>query len=329
LKDAPVPQDVRANINGTLKNLYGALAEDLKDRLNEWEIATAPELSGPLFDTIRAFSGGMQAADELAEQYRDTMKTIVHGASRVTIGFVPFVGPALDLCEAVTGHEYCMPSGRTLTTGERVFSGIGFGVGKLVKVWGGVKTAVISAEGKATAAGIVNLGEEVAEALAKAKIEKWKKLRGSIIASEQLKGDFEKKVVLHLIQEKQHKVLAMGDGVKDVLRLDTEAANASFKIPDFLSVSPQGGLVVSEAKFFDFTTQNIPADKVEEQLRSAMERLVKKNVAQDVERVQLIMPKNAKLGGGYKAKDGYLLAPDGKTVTMPGKPNLFVRILEI
>jgi hypothetical protein len=41
------------------------------------------------------------------------------------------------------------------------------------------------------------------------------------------------------------------------------------------------------------------------------------------------MPKNAKLGGGYKAKDGYLLAPDGKTVTMPGKPNLFVRILEI
>jgi hypothetical protein len=105
LKDAPVPQDVRANINGTLKNLYGVLAEDLKDRLNEWEAATAPELSGPLFDTIRAFSGGMQAADELAEQYRDTMKTIVHGASRVAIGFVPFVGPALDLCEAVTGHS--------------------------------------------------------------------------------------------------------------------------------------------------------------------------------------------------------------------------------
>jgi hypothetical protein len=47
----------------------------------------------------------MQAADELAEQYRDTMKTIVHGASRVAIGFVPFVGPALDLCEAVTGHS--------------------------------------------------------------------------------------------------------------------------------------------------------------------------------------------------------------------------------
>jgi hypothetical protein len=83
LKDAPVPQDVRANINGTLKTLYGSLAEDLKDRLNEWEAATSPELSGPLFDTIRAFSSGMQAADELAEQYRDTMKTIVHGASRV------------------------------------------------------------------------------------------------------------------------------------------------------------------------------------------------------------------------------------------------------
>jgi hypothetical protein len=65
-----------------------------------------------------------------------------------------FVGPAMDICEAVTGKEWCLPSGRTLTTGERVFSGIGFGVGKVVKVWKGISSAAISAEGKATAAAI-------------------------------------------------------------------------------------------------------------------------------------------------------------------------------
>ena len=35
--DAPIPMDVRADVDGRLKNLYGALAEDLKDRLNAWD----------------------------------------------------------------------------------------------------------------------------------------------------------------------------------------------------------------------------------------------------------------------------------------------------
>jgi hypothetical protein len=151
--DAPVPEDVRADINGPLKHLYGALAEELQDRLNVWELTHLPQEPNLFFDTLRAFSAGMQAGDELVEQYRDTMKSIVHGASRIGLGFVPFVGQALDLCEAVTGKEFCLPSGKTLTTGERIFSGIGFGIGKVFKVWKGVSTAAISAEGKAVAAG--------------------------------------------------------------------------------------------------------------------------------------------------------------------------------
>jgi hypothetical protein len=64
----------------------------------------------------------------------------------------------MDICEAVTGKEWCLPSGRTLTTGERVFSGIGFGVVKVVKVWKGISSAAISTEGKGVAAAIEALG---------------------------------------------------------------------------------------------------------------------------------------------------------------------------
>ncbi len=131
--DSPIPQDVRADVDGPLKNLYGVLAEDLKEALLIWDAKNNPPDANLVFDTLRAFSAGMQAGEEIAQQYRDTMKTIVHGASRIGIGFVPFVGTALDLCEAVTGKEWCLPSGKTLTTGKRIFSGIGFGIGKAVK----------------------------------------------------------------------------------------------------------------------------------------------------------------------------------------------------
>ena len=344
--DAPIPEDVRAQVDGPLKAMYGAMAEDLKDRLNAWEVAHSPPEANLFFDTLRAFSAGMQEVEDGAQRGAEVMRTFVHAATRVGIGFVPFVGPALDLCEAVTGREWCTPSGRELTTGERVWSATGFGVGKLVRVWRGVRKAPISAQGKIAAEGIVNLGEEVAEALATSRIQKWKTLeRASMNLSltKKFDSDFEKKVILHLIKDKQHKMLAMGDGVSDILRLKGEPLDASFKIPDFLSVSPQGGLVVSEAKFFDFNKENaIPAQWAVEQLKSAMNRLVQKSVAQDVERVQLVMPKGAKLADGiiknpdgsikeiwtFTAKDGYLLK-NGQTVTMPGKPNLFVRILEL
>lgn len=110
--DSPIPQDVRADVDGPLKNLYGVLAEELKEALLIWDAKNNPPEANLFFDTLRAFSAGMQAGEEIATQFEDTMKT--------------------------------------LTTGERVFSGIGFGVGKIVKEWKGVSTAAISAEGKAT-----------------------------------------------------------------------------------------------------------------------------------------------------------------------------------
>lgn len=108
--DAPIPLDIRAEVDGPLKNLYGVLAEDLKDRLNAWDAKWNPPEANLFFDTLRAFSAGMQASEEIAQEYRETMRSIVHGASRVAIGFVPFVGTAMDLCEAVTGKEWCMHS---------------------------------------------------------------------------------------------------------------------------------------------------------------------------------------------------------------------------
>ena len=45
----------------------------------------------------------------------------------IGIGFVPYVGPPLDLCEAITGREWCLPEGKELTTEERIFSGVGVG----------------------------------------------------------------------------------------------------------------------------------------------------------------------------------------------------------
>jgi hypothetical protein len=74
-----------------------------------------------------------------------------------------------------------------------------------------------------------------------------------------------------------------------------------------------------------------------------MKQAVKKGVAQDVELVQLAIPKNAALAVKLKnvnegiAADihyaiekgsGYLLK-DGQRIPMPGKPNFFVTVLEL
>ena len=74
--------DVRADVDGRLKNLYGTLAEDLKDRLNAWDAKWNPPEANLLFDTVRAFAAGMEAAGEFAQNYVHVMKAIVHGASR-------------------------------------------------------------------------------------------------------------------------------------------------------------------------------------------------------------------------------------------------------
>ena len=41
---------------------------------------------------------------------------------------MPYVGPALDLCECITGKAWCLPSGQELSDEERIFSGVGFAI---------------------------------------------------------------------------------------------------------------------------------------------------------------------------------------------------------
>ncbi|MDC3957240.1 hypothetical protein [Polyangium jinanense] len=64
--------------------------------------------------------------------YAEVMQTLVHASSRIAIGFLPYAGPALDLCEAVTGKLLCLPGGEGSdhTTEERVGSAVGFGFGR-------------------------------------------------------------------------------------------------------------------------------------------------------------------------------------------------------
>ncbi len=322
--DAPIPEDVRAEVDGPLKAMYGALAEDLKDRLNAWEVAHSPPEANLFFDTLRAFSAGMQAADELVEEYRGTMRTFVHAATRVGIGFVPFVGPALDLCEAVTGREWCTPTGRQLTTGERVWSAAGFGVGKLVRVWRRVAKSGISAEGKLAAEGIVALGDEFAEMVATARGRRFKTLSGAV--GTQKVNDFEKLAARYLVKDQGHKMLGVGD---DGVRIVLDISDAS-RACDYLTISKKGGLILSEAKQITSTTGQVNTPKALEQLNNAVDALKKKNYLDAIERVQIITTKPARFKGGFTWKDGKLYNTNTKQFESPvGRPDLIVHVVEL
>ena len=239
------------------------------------------------FDTLRAFSAAMQTGDEMAEEFRGTMKSIVHGATRIGIGFVPFVGTALDLCEAVTGKEWCLPSGRQLTTGERVWSGLGFGVGKAVKVWKGVSTAAISTEGKAVAAGIVSFGDDLGKLLKTKGIKQWRTLKlphgdGGMLVD--IKNTFERTAATHLMQDQGHKMLAPGDSiVRKLVGIPEPSEIPGVSVAcDFLTVSKNDLLVLSEIKEITSEIGKVNVPKALEQLDNVMKALVKKNLAKDV-----------------------------------------------
>ncbi|MBK9260139.1 MAG: hypothetical protein IPM54_09920 [Polyangiaceae bacterium] len=335
--DAPIPQDVRADIDGTLKNLYGELAEELKDRLNEWEASMNPPEANLFFDTLRAFSAGMQAGDELAEQYRGTMRTIVHGASRVAIGFVPFVGTALDLCEAVTGKEWCMPSGRPLTTGERIWSGIGFGIGKAVKVWKGVKTAAISSEGKAVAAGIVGLGDDLSKLLRLKQLPGWRGLNYAkhvdLDKLHEAAKTYERQVLQMLVEKEGHQILAPSDKAAKVLLGIKNTGPGTDIACDMITVTKNDTLVLSEVK--GIVDGTVDVKHALEQLKNVVKALNKKELGNGVERVQIFVPKGSesKFNGEFVIKEGVKLFDNNtnKFVTLKNqdRPDLIVQVVEL
>ncbi|WP_437598375.1 hypothetical protein WMF28_37270 [Sorangium sp. So ce590] len=140
-EDSPVPADLRAQVDTVLKPRFDALADQMKDSLNQWTGDGLDLEQTQLYQTISAFAGAMSTVGEGFEAYAEVMQTLVHATTRIGVGFVPVVGPALDLCEAVTGKAWCQPSGQELSDEERIFSGLGFGLGAVGPMWRAVKTS--------------------------------------------------------------------------------------------------------------------------------------------------------------------------------------------
>jgi hypothetical protein len=246
--DSPVPADLRAAVDGILKQAFGALADQLKDGLNQWQgSALSPEQSH-LAQTTTAFAAAMSAIGVDFGPYTETMETLTYAAVRVGIGFVPVVGTALDLCEAITGKEWCLPSGKELSTEERIFSGAGAAVGGVVKFWKGVKNAKASQGVIQVAEKTGQLGDDFVKAMNATRRTWYKTLQHGAVTTK-LMNAFEVKAAKSLLDE-GHALLGVGDdGVRKVLKMD-----AGDPACDFLSVGPGNKLVLGEAKAIEAAT---------------------------------------------------------------------------
>jgi hypothetical protein len=259
------------------------------------------------------------------------MQTLVHATSRIAIGFVPVVGPTLDLCEAVTGKMFCLPGAKELSTEERIFSAVGFGFGSFSKAWSAMKNTGINPGAKAVAGKVLSLGEEFALALQANRKTTYKTLRGAAVP---LAHDFERKAGLYLLKDEGRALIGVGDdGVRKVLGIPkTSSIPDAARAPDFLSVTKSGGLALSEVKMVEnLETSKVDVGTAVLQLRNAVSKLKELNLAGNIDRVEIIIPKGAKLGGDYGIKDGYLIIfSDGQSVQIgEGLKNLFIKVIQL
>ncbi|AGP41111.1 hypothetical protein [Sorangium cellulosum] len=311
-----------------LKPRFDALADQMKDSLNQWTGDGLDLEQTQLYQTISAFAGAMSTVGEGVEAYAGVMQTLVHATTRIGVGFVPVVGPALDLCEAVTGKEWCLPAGRELSDEERIFSGLGFGLGAVGPMWRAVKTSSGLRPAAIRVAGeIAEIEEFFAKIVKTNRVRGYKNLRGAIT---KLKVDiFEKKAAKFLVDDGRSLVGVGDDGVRRVLDIPRESRTGTIegKAPDFLSVSSGHKLILSEAK----GGGKIDAFDVRDQLLNAMRALKDKwGLAGDVQRVELIMEQGAKFEPKkFIVKDGYLFDSDaGKLLTLDGfnMPIMVIRL---
>jgi hypothetical protein len=327
LVDTPVPADLRAYVDWVLKPRFGALAEEMKDNLNLWPPGEGLDLEQTqLYQTIDAFAGAMSAIGDGAQAYVDVMGTLVHATSRIAVGFVPYVGPALDLCECITGKSWCLPSGKELSIEERLFSGAGFAVASVGPAWRGVKNAGISPAVAVAAEDIARMGEELATALHASRRTSYKTLRGAVTTK--VIDDFEKKVALYLMKDEGRALIGVGDdGVRKVLGIPkTSPIEDAAKAPDFLSVNKGNQLVLSEAK------GGKHIDEAVKQLENGMKHAKDLGLAGDVARVETFVPNGVVFDNrDYKILDGYLVkVSDGnKPVPIKGFNKVFVRVIEL
>ncbi|WP_437752720.1 hypothetical protein [Sorangium sp. So ce1389] len=303
--DTPVPAHLRAQVDTVLKPRFDALADQMKDSLNQWTGDGLDLEQTQLYQTISAFAGAMSTVGEGFEAYAEVMQTLVHATTRIGVGFVPVVGPTLDLCEAVTGKEWCLPAGRELSDEERIFSGLGFGLGAVEHIWHGVAAAgALPPRGIRIAGEIAKVDKVVVKGFEVWRLRGFKTLKGHV--TEAGFNTFEKTAISHMTREGRA-LLGVGDGgVRKMLDLPDESlpGMSGGKAPDFVTVSRGQKLIVSEVKGGD----TVKVDDVVTQLSNGMEGLRKEGVAGDVEQVELIMMRGAKFKpkDTYTVKDGYL-----------------------
>ncbi|MGK3988290.1 hypothetical protein WME99_34935 [Sorangium sp. So ce136] len=304
-EDSPVPADLRAQVDTVLKPRFDALADQMKDSLNQWTGDGLDLEQTQLYQTISAFAGAMSTVGEGFEAYAEVMQTLVHATTRIGVGFVPVVGPTLDLCEAVTGKEWCLPAGRELSDEERIFSGLGFGLGAVGHIWHGVAAAgALPPRGIRIAGEIAEVDKVVVEGLEVWRLRGFKNLKGHV--TEAAFNTFEKAAISHMTREGRA-LLGVGDeGVRRMLNMPKESlpGMSGGRAPDFVTVTRGQKLIVSEVK----GGNTVKVDDVVRQLSNGMEGLRKEGVVGDVEQVELIMKRGAKFKpeDTYTVKDGYL-----------------------
>ncbi|XXY55195.1 hypothetical protein WME91_21575 [Sorangium sp. So ce269] len=314
--DSPVPADLRAQVDTVLKPRFGALADQMKDSLNQWTGEALDLEQTQLYQTISAFAGAMPTVGEGVEAYAGMMQTLVHATTRIGVGFVPVVGPALDLCEAVTGKEWCLPAGRELSDEERIFSGLGVAAAAIGPFWRGVQRAGISLDAAVVAEKVADLDDVFGKGFRASLQHGYKGLRGAV-ATKRF-NPFEKTALNFLMRERRALLGVGDDGVRMVLwRELADKARANLKAPDFVTVSAQNKLILSEAK----GGRNVDGDEVIEQLSSGMEGVRQMGLVGHVEEeVELLMEQGGKFSGDtYIVKDGYLFNDKkGKRATLKG-----------
>jgi hypothetical protein len=321
-KDSPVPPDVRAAIDGVLADQFADLAAQMKDAVDSINPANKIDLSQTqLWKTIAAFAGAMGAIEDTAQPYLEVMLALTQASERVAISFVPFVGPTLDFCEAVTGRAWCMPDGAELSDEERIFAGAGVAVSGVAHFWGGVKgVGAIGAKGAEIAEDVAKVDEAIAKGLHANPRNWYKTLKGA--CTKKPLDSFEI-VAGKWLQQDGRALIGIGDdGVRVVLDIPADAADDLAKAPDFLSITKGNKLALSEVKSAtvaaDGTKKSIDVEKALAQLNNAMGALGKRGLAGDVERAELIMTKGAPLNvQDLMVKDGYLVrVSTGKRITL-------------
>ncbi|WP_437606584.1 hypothetical protein WMF20_37250 [Sorangium sp. So ce834] len=326
-EDSPVPADLRAHVDTVLKPRFDALADQMKDSLNQWTGDGLDLEQTQLYQTISAFAGAMSTVGEGVEAYAGVMQTLVHATTRMGVGFVPVVGPALDLCEAVTGKAWCLPSGQALSDEERIFSGVGFGFGAVGHVWHGVAVAGGLRPGAIRVARKIEEIEDPVMAALHGNRRTWYKTLRGAVTSKPLDA-FEKKAAKFMLDDGRALIGVGDDGVRDVLRIPTESPPGTdlAKAPDFLSVTKGNALALSEVKSIE--NGSVDVNKALKQLTNGMEALKNKGLAGDVQRIELIMPKGAPLNNeDLKIVNGYLVrVSTGERITIKRFKNLVMVI---